>query len=94
MKTEDNKICCRLDRKPHAQLPAAVRRERTAVPDAALEANPCPQPARVHRAVGRGAGRWESNLELIVERLAFFWTGAQAVYLIFCFKLLCRTFWF
>lgn len=42
------------------------------MPDAALEANPCPQPARVHTAMGRGVRRWESNLDLIVEKLAFF----------------------
>lgn len=46
--------------------------EITQVPDTALEANPCQQPAGVHIVIGRGAGGWGNKLELIVEKLAFF----------------------
>lgn len=43
--------------------------------------------ASVHRAGRRSAAGWKNDLEFIVEKLAFFWTGTQTGCWIFCFKL-------
>jgi len=48
VKRQDNKICCWLDRKPQAQIPAAARRERTAVPDPSKSLPTASQRARSH----------------------------------------------